>query len=233
MLLGVNLRGGARPLSPVPALVVSCARRRPSLAHRPLPSAVRPCGLWRPPLLLAQWLRAWLLPDRQATVSAAGAAQLKVFPVSLGSVVALVGAVWLGKFLRFSAWHLDRPAAIDWLLRTREPVRLPAPLAALRVVAARYFVLRRPAYCWHLLSAVVAATIVHARSSRQVWPGLTRARCHRVHHWPHRRSHVRQCGHSGINGLSICCRASGRNDGDVGDIVRHIISDVIAVRDVV
>ena len=39
------------------------------------PFQVRPCGLWRSPLLLAQWLRAWLLLDRQATVSAAGAAQ--------------------------------------------------------------------------------------------------------------------------------------------------------------
>ena len=36
------------------------------------PFQVRPCGLWRPLLLLAQWLSAWLLLDRQATVSAAG-----------------------------------------------------------------------------------------------------------------------------------------------------------------
>ena len=115
------------------------------------PFQVRPCGLWRPPLLLAQRLRAWLLLDRQATVSAAGAAQLKVFPVSLGSVVARIRAVWLGKFLRFSAWHLDLPAAIEWLLGTRalvipRPARPAVPQIALRVVAARYLGLRRPAH---------------------------------------------------------------------------------------
>ncbi len=115
------------------------------------PFQVRPCGLWRPPLLLAQWLRAWLLLDRQATVSAAGAAQLKAVPISFGSVVALVRAVWLGKFLRFSARHLDLPVAIDWLLRTQAlVVSQPAPPAvsqiALRVVVARYFVLRHPAH---------------------------------------------------------------------------------------